>query len=818
MTKRLSHYFLYLVLFITLAHATTYDCATVSPPNSVDAFLTNITGINNAGTLVGTYTVAAQVSGCAHEQTCHGFRVDSSGNFTTVDYPSGTNTQLMAVNNNGVATGQYSSNGGRSWFTVTLSGVFGSVVVPQPYSLVSIYGINDNGALSAVVSTGSGNSFAILQPNGSVTLVPGYNAGSFPTQPGSINNASTMLEVGVPGSQLVDSSGNITPVPIPNAFGLNNLGTVVGFQGPGVPGGMNGPSFDLSMDSSGVVSDVLCPGLPPGVSPITAINDNGVIAGGRYILTPIPGQPQISLSASSLTFPPTPVGQTSPPQTVTVGNTGNARLDIGAIISSSSEFQFLGCVDPTTGAVSLNPGASCTLKVTATPSTTGSRTGTLKFTNSAPGSPGQIAVSVTGTTAPPSCALSSINPGPPAQANFTMQDTNSGLKSIVLLDATNANASIPGFAQGTTSPVAVTATQINAAQASKVDFQVTNMAGAATKCGATFGGPTQWTGLGGSFNSKIAVAGNADGTLEAFVRGTDNAVWTISQNAPDNGWSGWSSLGGTVNGDPVVAVNSDGTLQLFAVGHDNALWTIAQTSPGGPWGSWASLSGVLTSDPAVAVNTDGRLQVFAVGTDQGLWSIAQTSAGGAWSDWNPLYGVIVGDPAVAVNVDGRLDVFVVGNDSVLYHMTQSSAGGSFSGWSSLRGSLASDPVPGINQDGRLQVFARGTDGALWTVAQVLPGGAWSGVVTLSGVITDTPSVALNSDGRLEVFAKGNDGALWRLAQTTPGGSWSAWSSLGGILAGPIAAAVNQDGRVEACVEGSDTALWTIEQTAPAFWN
>lgn len=150
----------------------------------------------------------------------------------------------MAVNNNGVATGQYSSNIGRSWFTVTQSGGFSPVVVPPPYSLVSIYGINDNGAISAVVSTGSGNSFAILQPNGGVTLVPGYNSNpaNFLTQPGSINDGQVMLEAGFPGSQLVDSSGNITPVSIPSAFGLNNLGTVVGFQGPGVPG-MNAPSL-----------------------------------------------------------------------------------------------------------------------------------------------------------------------------------------------------------------------------------------------------------------------------------------------------------------------------------------------------------------------------------------------------------------------------------------------------------------------------------------------------------------------------------------------------------------------------------------------
>jgi len=42
------------------------------------------------------------------------------------------------------------------------------------------------------------------------------------------------------------------------------------------------------------------------------------------------------------------------------------------------------------------------------------------------------------------------------------------------------------------------------------------------------------------------VANNADGRMEAFARGTDDALWHIWQTAPNNGWSGWASLGGIV--------------------------------------------------------------------------------------------------------------------------------------------------------------------------------------------------------------------------------------------------------------------------------
>ena len=824
MMIRLSHYSLCFVLFTTLAHATSYNCATFSAPNNVSPVLTNIMGINNTGTFVGFYTVPSITAGCLHDQACHGFRADSSGNFTTVDYPGAANTQLMAVNNNGVATGRYSSaTVNQGWFTVTASGVFTAVGVPQPYSLVSIYGINDNGAISAVVGTASGNSFAILQPNGSVTLVPGYNAGTL-TEPGSINNTPLMLETSIAssGSQLVDSTGNITPVSIPHAFGLNNAGTVVGYQGPGIAAGAGGnvPSSGFSADSSGVVSDVLCPGLPPGFSlAITrAINDNGIVAGGVHILTPLPGQPQINLSANNLTFPPTPVGQTSPPQYVTVDNTGNARLDIGAITSSSSEFRFSGCVNPATGTTSLDPMTSCRLAVTATPSATGSRSGTLTFADSAPGSPGQVAVSVTGTAAAPSCAFSSFTVGPPAQATFTMQDTNSGLMSITLLDSNNANVSIPSFAQGTTSPVTAGATQTDSSQPSKVDFHVTNVAGGAATCGATFGGPTQWTGLGGSVHGKIAVARNTDGRLQIFVRGGDNGLWTIAQAAPDNGWSSWVSLGGVLGGDPVVGLNSDGRLQVFALGSDNSLWTIPQTTPGGSWSSWQSLGGLLASDPAVAIDGNSDLEVVGAGADHALWTIAQISPGGSWSAWSSLAGVMINNPALAANQDGRLEAFVLGPDNTMWTITQSSPGGSWSGWSGLGGSLSGDPVIGVNQDGRLQVFAGGTDSALWTAAQNSAGGSWSAFSSLGGFLASLPAVASNSDGRLEVFARGGDNALWRLSQSTPGGSWSAWATLNGVLQLPVSAAQNQDGRLAAFVEGGDGTLWTIEQIAPGFWN
>jgi low density lipoprotein receptor-related protein 5/6 len=85
-------------------------------------------------------------------------------------------------------------------------------------------------------------------------------------------------------------------------------------------------------------------------------------------------------------------------------------------------------------------------------------------------------------TNPPSCTVTQIIPGPPKQIRITIQDTQSGVASIVVVTATNATVSIPAFTGGTTSPVIVTATKTNQAQSSTVVLRVRDAAGNETLC------------------------------------------------------------------------------------------------------------------------------------------------------------------------------------------------------------------------------------------------------------------------------------------------------------------------------------------------
>ena len=817
------------LLAAPLGFATTYNCTIMS----VAGGPATANGITNTGIIVGGYPV---------NNTTEGFVTNpSAGNFTTVIYPGSISTTLHSINNNGIAVGEYVSPDSAHGFFIydITAGTFSPITVPAPYSILRAWGINDNGQISTVVTNGGPTpSFAILNPDGSLTLLPGFN-GQGPDVPAGINNAPKMIENAsfFGGYALVSADGTSTPLSA-YSFGVNNSDFVIGYH---LLGANREPPYEAVLrDPSGSYTDVLCPGVPLtgtawGYPIFFGINDNGVLA-GTYIATPQPGEAQMSLSTTSVTFPATPVGQTTAPQTITITNTGNARLDIATLVNScntsscitgpfstsndtNNPFKATGCLDPATLTASLDPGASCTITVTATPKQQGQSNPSyaLILYDSAPGSPHKITLSVTGTVPPPSCTVLSSSL---SSVSFTAQDTTYGLSRIVLLDSTNATVNIPSFISGTTGPVVSTASQINTSQSSKVDLQVTNTQGGSTTCGTTFGaggGISNWTDLGGSINGKIVVANNADGRLQAFARGTDNALWTVAQTSPDGAWGSWQNLGGYIIGDPAVGVNADGRLEAFALGGDSSLWHIWQTSAGGAFSGWAGLGNTLTSDAAVTTNSDGRMQVFAAGPDSALWTISQTSAGGGWSGWTSLGGRMIDNPTVVTNTDGSVEAFVLGTDASLWHIYQTSPGGDFSGWAGLGGSFSGDPVAVMGLNGLVQIVATGSDHALYAIAHP-SGEGWSAWSYLGGYLTSSPAAVFNADGRLEAFARGGDNALWHIVQTSTGGSWGSWTTLGGSMQDKLAAARNSDGIVDAFSETNSSTLQYIGQASPGIWQ
>ncbi|HEY7293454.1 MAG TPA: choice-of-anchor D domain-containing protein [Dehalococcoidia bacterium] len=112
--------------------------------------------------------------------------------------------------------------------------------------------------------------------------------------------------------------------------------------------------------------------------------------------------PALSLSPTSLTFAAQDTGTTSAPQSVTATNTGTAPLFFNSVQIRGADPLDFTIVDDGCPGVTLAVGASCTTSVTFSPTTTGTRTANLTFTDNAPNSP-QIATLTgggTGTTAP----------------------------------------------------------------------------------------------------------------------------------------------------------------------------------------------------------------------------------------------------------------------------------------------------------------------------------------------------------------------------------------------------------------------------------
>ncbi len=89
----------------------------------------------------------------------------------------------------------------------------------------------------------------------------------------------------------------------------------------------------------------------------------------------------LTVSATSLTFPNTTVGQTSAAQAVTVTNTGNASATLNSVVLSGNTSDFTQTAS--TCGSSLAAAASCTLSITFNPLSASTFTLTVTVTDSA---------------------------------------------------------------------------------------------------------------------------------------------------------------------------------------------------------------------------------------------------------------------------------------------------------------------------------------------------------------------------------------------------------------------------------------------------
>jgi hypothetical protein len=117
--------------------------------------------------------------------------------------------------------------------------------------------------------------------------------------------------------------------------------------------------------------------------------------------------PSANLSVNSLTFAAQTLNTTSPSQSVTLTNAGNASLTISSIALAGTNpgdfHQSNNC------GASLAAGSSCSIGLTFAPVANGARLATLSVSDNASGSPQSVSLSGTGVSAAPVATLSPLS-------------------------------------------------------------------------------------------------------------------------------------------------------------------------------------------------------------------------------------------------------------------------------------------------------------------------------------------------------------------------------------------------------------------------
>ena len=117
--------------------------------------------------------------------------------------------------------------------------------------------------------------------------------------------------------------------------------------------------------------------------------------------------PVAAVAPASRDFGTVNTGSTSAPLPITVTNNGNAPLSVSGVTLTGdpvAQFGFVGC-----GAV-VNPGGSCIINVTFTPTTNGLKSATLSIAHNSNNVAGASTVGLTGTGSTAPVPVASVSP------------------------------------------------------------------------------------------------------------------------------------------------------------------------------------------------------------------------------------------------------------------------------------------------------------------------------------------------------------------------------------------------------------------------
>lgn len=276
---------------------------------------------------------------------------------------------------------------------------------------------------------------------------------------------------------------------------------------------------------------------------------------------------------------------------------------------------------------------------------------------------------------------------------------------------------------------------------------------------ALSGSFTEYTTLSGgeTFSGTPAIAEQTNGLLTIAGQHTDSDVWakTATAKSPPLWPADWTKLGGTIRSHLAIGKFSDGRLSLFGVDSNGALWVQSQATANAKFGTWQSLGDVdLSGTPVLVTNPAGVVQVFARNSTGNLVT-ATWSAAGVLSAWTSLAnpGTALDDsgtPAVVVGTT-TMRVFVRSPNGTIATQQQTTSGTWPATWQTIPGIVAAGrPAATLHPaDGTHQIVVRAADGTLnWAAEITRNSGTWTTwESTFPGLTTDPSTFTwTNSNG------------------------------------------------------------------------
>ncbi len=370
---------------------------------------------------------------------------------------------------------------------------------------------------------------------------------------------------------------------------------------------------------------------------VVNINDNAPASPQQIALTGTGTlAPIVSLSETNLTFGAQNVGTTSPPQPVTLTNTGSAPLAVTGSGATGDFAQVNNC--PATLAI----GAKCTITVTFTPTASGNRYGTATVSDSAANSPQTMVLAGTATApvvtlSPTGLTFAGQNQGTTSAAQtITVNNTGTGPLTI-----TNS-ATTGDFAQTNNCPASLAAAASCVVSVTFTPTTTGNRYGTLTLTDNATNSPqaVPLAGLG----LAAPVVGLSPPNLIFAAQGLNTASVPQSVTVTNTGTAALTisgmTLGGADNGDFGLTQNCGGPLAAganctitvtftpTAAGTRVAVINIADNAQGSP--QQVTLSGAAILAPNVSLSdTNLTFGSQDLGTTSPSQTVTLTNTGSA---------------------------------------------------------------------------------------------------------------------------------------------------------------------------------------------